>query len=245
MAGRPKKGKAMRKSGIFATAATIAAFGGIVLGTAGQASAAVTPHPVTAITQLHNRPDGGGNGTWAKDNFKRTLTEHYLGKSTDPAHASAPYMYWAQVSDSGTFLDIPGAFTPDQGGSDLGKVLKPRQVSGPMSGTGTWGLFYASAKSHSSFVPRNLPASQNTNPAYASSTWPELAFPAGTTFVGVSENTYDYNYQAVPFTKYVVKIVHGKRTIVKVTGFRQHWEDANYNADGQLPRYDGNITGLR
>jgi len=29
-----------------------------------------------------------------------------------------------------------------------------------------------------------------------------------------------------------------------VTGFRQHWEDAAFNGDGQLPM-DGNILGVR
>ena len=37
-------------------------------------------------------------------------------------------------------------------------------MSGPMSGTGTWGLFYASAMAHSSFVPGNIPASHEHQP---------------------------------------------------------------------------------
>jgi hypothetical protein len=72
----------------------------------------------------------------------------------------------------------------------------------------------------------------------------ENAFPAGTTFQGVNEGAYDYNYKAVPHTKYVVKLVNGKRTIVKVTTWSQHWEDSSWNADGQL-RADGNIVGIR
>jgi hypothetical protein len=58
--------------------------------------------------------------------------------------------------------------------------------------------------------------------------------------------TYDYSYQAVPFTRYVVKTdpkTH-KPVIVKVTGYRQHWEDSSSNGDGQL-KADGNILGLR
>jgi hypothetical protein len=205
--------------------------------TASEASAATltASHTVTATTQLRNRPDGGGNGYWAYDNFTRTLQLHYLGKSTDPAHATAPYMYWAQVNDLGTFKDMPGAFTPDQGGNDLGKVLKPTQVTGPMSGYGTWNVFYSSAKANKAFVPVRIPASQNGNPAYASPVWPELAFPAGTTFSGLNETTYDYTYHAVP-----VKNSHG--VIIR---YKQNWEDSSFNGDGQLPRGDGNITGLR
>jgi hypothetical protein len=168
---------------------------------------------------------------------------YYLGKSSDPAHATAPFMYWAQVSDTGTFRDVPGALTPNQGGHNAGRVLRPGQVTGPMTGSGQWGLFYASSKAHNGLAPTVLKGVK-LNALYPSSTWPELAFPVGTTFVGLAESWYDYNYQAVPFTKHVVKTINGKKVIVKVTGFRQHWEDAAFNGDGQLPR-DGNILGVR
>jgi hypothetical protein len=234
----------------WATAAVIAA--GVpataLAATAGSASAAVR-HPVTSVTHIVNRLDGGGNGPWAYDGFNRTLTVNYMGKVTpaqiaaNPALATTPYVYNAQVQDQGSFRDIPGAYTPDQGGSDLGKVLKPVQVSGPMSGFGQFGVFYASAKAHNGLVPTVLRGAA-LNALYPSSTWPELAFPAGTTFSGLNEAVYDYNYQAVPFTKYIVKVVNGKRVIQTVHGFRQHWEDSSWNGDGQIPRGDGNITGL-
>jgi hypothetical protein len=230
----------MRKSSLFASAATVAAFAGIAFGAVGTTAHAATfaaSRTVTATTQLHNRPDGGGNGTWAYDTFSRTLQLHYLGKSADPSHAAAPYMYWAQINDKGTFKDMPGAFTPDQGGADAGKVLRPTQVTGPMSGEGQWGLFYSSARAHSALVPVSIPASLNGNAAYASPVWPELAFAPGTVFVGLSESFYNYNYQAVP----KVVTIGGH----KVTVYSQHWEDSSFNGDGQLPRGDGNITGLR
>ena len=106
----------------------------------------------------------------------------YLGKSADPAHTAAPYMYYATISDTGTFRDMPGALTPNQGGHNAGKHLRPGQVSGPMSGFGQWGVFYASAKAHKGLAPSVLKG--KVNDAYPSSTWPELAFPAGTTFAG-------------------------------------------------------------
>jgi len=224
-----------------------AAIGGLAVTTAGAASASTTARqakPVEAITKIVNRTDnGGGGGPWAYDNFARDLKVYYLGKSSDSAHATAPFMYWAQVSDTGTFRDMPGALTPNQGGHNAGRVLRPGQVTGPMTGGGQWGLFYASAKAHNGLAPTVLKGVK-LNALYPSSTWPELAFPVGTTFVGLAESWYDYNYQAVPFTKYVVKTINGKQVIVKVTGFRQHWEDAAFNGDGQLPR-DGNILGVR
>jgi hypothetical protein len=220
---------------------------------------AAVHHPVTSVTRIVNRPDGGGGGVWAYDSFARTLTVNYLGKVTpaqiaaNPALATTPYIFNAQVSDQGTFRDIPGALTPDQGGRDAGKVLKPVQVSGPMSGGGQWGVFYASNRAHNGLVPTVL-RGPVLNELYPSSTWPELAFPAGTTFSGLAESYYDYNYQAVPFTKWVIErdanghVVLNPKThqpvLVKKSGFRQHWEDSSSNGDGQIPRGDGNITGL-
>jgi hypothetical protein len=236
----------MKFSVILKVAAAAAATGGLAVTTAGAASASTAARhakPVEAITKIVNRQDGGGGGPWAYDTFTRDLKVYYLGKSTDPAHASAPFMYWAQVSDTGTFRDMPGALTPNQGGHNAGRVLRPGQVTGPMTGGGQWGLFYASAKAHNGLAPTVLKGVK-LNASYPSSTWPELAFPGGTTFVGLAESWYDYNYQAVPFTKYVVKTINGKQVIVKVTGFRQHWEDAAFNGDGQLPK-DGNILGAR
>jgi len=226
-----------------------------VLATAGAtaASAATTPahqgRPVTAVTKIVDRLDGGGNGPWAYDSFKRVLTENYLGKVTPEMVAANPaltpylgmYMYNAQVTDTGTFKDMPGAFTPNQ--YRAGQHLRPVQVSGPMSGYGQWGVFYASQKAHNGLAPSLLRGAK-VNSLYPSNDWPKLAFPNGTIFAGYNgETAYDYNYQAVPFTRYVVKTVNGKHVIVKVTGFRQHWEDSAFNGDGQF-RADGNILGL-
>jgi cyclic lactone autoinducer peptide len=229
---------------------------GLSLGTAGAASASTTathqPKPVEAITTIVGRDDSGGGGTWAKDNFTRDLKVYYLGRSTDPAHAAAPYMYYATVSDNGTFRDLPGQLTPNQGGRYQGTELRDGQVSGPMSGFGQWSLFYASQKAHNGLAPAHLGSAISNLPAYSSVTWPELAFPSGTVFTGpdgqaadaMNEISWGYDYQAVPFTKFVVKTVNGKKVIVKVTGFRQHWSDTALNGDGQLPR-DGNILGVR
>ena len=49
------------------------------------AHAEVALKPLVAKTPLHNRLDSGGNGYWAYDNFTRTRTLTYLGKSVDRA----------------------------------------------------------------------------------------------------------------------------------------------------------------
>jgi hypothetical protein len=242
----------MRKSTrVLGWAATGIMAAGIPLGLAASSASAATHHPLTATTKIVNRLDNGGNGPWAHDTMTRTATVNFLGKVTqamvDANPALAPYlgtfMYNGSIQDKGTFKDIPGAFAPNQSGHNLGKHLRPTQVSGPMTGSGYWGVFYASQKAHNGLVPQQLRGA-HLNSLYPSSVWPELFFPAGTTFQGVNEGAYDYNYQAVPHTKYVVKTVNGKRVIVKVIKFAQHWEDSSWNNDGQLPR-DGQILGLR
>jgi hypothetical protein len=115
---------------IIASAAASASLLGVAGMTAASASAA-THHVVTttATTQIKNRPDSGGNGNWAIDRFSRTLVLNYEGRvsaeeiAANPALAATPYKYSAQLNDSGTFLDLPGQFTPNQGGHNLGKVL--------------------------------------------------------------------------------------------------------------------------
>jgi hypothetical protein len=236
-------------------AAVVAAAAGILGGAAAtSASAAVTPASrgtVTSVTHIHNRYDSGGNGNWAYDTFSRTLTVSYLGKVTpaqiaaDPALAATPYEFNAQVSDTGTFKDIPGAFTPNQGGRNLGRVLKPGQVTGTMTGYGQWSVFYASAKDARGLAPRQLNGTA-LNALYPSATWPELAFPAGTAFSGVNEASYGYDYTvpAATVTRITYKWVNGHKVPVKhVRVLRaQHWSDTALNGDGQL-QHDGNITG--
>ena len=222
---------------------TLGAIGILATAGAASASAAVT-RPLTAVTHITNRHDGGGNGNWAYDTFTRILRVQYLGKVTaaqiaaNPALATTPYMYTASLSDTGTFKDIPGAFTPDQGGKDLGKVLKPNQVTGTMNGYGQFGVFYASHKDARGLVPSHLKGAE-LNALYPSSTWPELVFPAGTTFNGVSEFNFDYSYTVPAAT--ITKVVHGKKVTVHLKA--EHWQDSASNGDGQLPRGDGNITG--
>lgn len=239
----------IRKTGYWLSAAALLAAPLTAAFTPAAASAKTVPRPVVASTIIKMRPDHGGAGnTWAYDNMTRQLTISYLGKSTDPAHAAAPYMFAARTDDlNGTFVNLPGQLAPNQGGRYAGVVMRPHQVGGPFTGYGQYGLFYASAKPSKGLVPRALKGiTLNTNPAYASSTWPELAFPAGTTFAGLSESVYGYDYTANWTTyRFVVKTdpkTHKKVTVTVTVNHRQEWKDTWDNGDGQLPR-DGQILG--
>lgn len=214
------------------------------------ASASAATHHVTtttATTNIKNRPDSGGGGnTWAIDRFSRQLVLNYEGRSIDPAMAATPYMYSAQLNDQGTFLDLPGQLTPNQGGHNLGKVLKPRQVAGTMKGNGYFGLFYSSTKAHSprSYANLGVEISENDHGVvtglnfHGSSTWPELAFPAGTVFSGVNEVQFRYQYDVPAWNTF--RTVNGHRVTIHHPA--QRWVDASYNNDGQV-RSAGNITG--
>jgi hypothetical protein len=228
--------------------AALAAGAAVALaGLAGAATAAPVHGQLTATTRIVNRYDSGGAGNWAYDTFTRTLTVTYLGKVTpaqiiaDPALAATPYEFNASLADKGTFKDIPGAFTPNQGGHDAGLILRPGQVTGTMTGWGQFGVFYASAKDAPGLAPRSLRGTA-LNSLYPSSTWPELAFPAGTTFADLSEATFGYYYQVPAVTVTTVRWVHGhKITHVRVLK-AQNWEDTAFDGSGQL-RFDGNILG--
>lgn len=226
---------------------TAGAIGVLASAGATAASAATTPArgTITAVTQIsHSYDNGGGGSHWAVDQFKRTLVLTYLGRSADPAH---PYAYSATIIDKGTFTDLPGQLTPNQGGHSHGKVLKPVQVAGSINGYGQFGVFDASAKAAKGLVPHALRTfALNANAAYASPTWPERAFAPGTTFTGVNEAAYgyDYNVPAVTVTHITYKWVNGHKVAVKHVKVlpAQDWKDTAFNGDGQL-RFDGNITG--
>src|SRR5689334_6640836 len=211
----------MRFRTIIAAAAVPAATAGLLLTTTAAASAAtVTPavtaaavtHQTswTAISHLAHRTEGGGNGTWATDDIYRVMTIKLTGQS------GGTYSYTATVRDAGSFTAIPGSYTPNQGGSYAGKIITGHD-SGRLAGTAQY-----------SFTATSLPtAARNVGvPAHVSgdqgstSTWYELAFPAGTTFGGNGIGTWGWTFRDH----------HGQR-----------WADTSANEDGQLPG-DGNIA---
>jgi hypothetical protein len=184
------------------------------------AKPAVVHHPkVSADTLMTNRLDSGGNGDWANDQFTRKVT---IDEQTPTALSNCGVtvgqcflIAGAKLTDTdGTFTTISDAFTPNQFGTDHGLRIT-NVVSGKMSGNGEFPFFYATELPDAHKVPATNDGDANPSP-----TWPELAFPAGTQFTGLSEDTFSYSYH------------HGT----------QHWLDANSTNGGQSADA-GNITG--
>jgi len=221
----------MRKALARATAAAgvmaLGALGALALPASASArplvtTAVVTQYPaVSASTIMLFRPDGGGNGYWATDFFVR---EAQVGAQTAVASSNCGGVSPCYQIDGATLTDVDGtfatirhAYTPNQGSPFTGEHIHGT-VQGSMSGSGEFGTFYATALPSASRVPE-----YNFGTAHPSSTWPELFFPPGTQFTGLSENVYSYTY--------VAHLADGER-----------WVDSSSNGDGQQ-LHDGNITG--
>lgn len=180
---------------------------------------AVVHHPkVSAETLMTSRPDSGGGGDWAHDQFTRTVViEQQTAAPLADCGTGATQCFLiagAKLNDTaGTFTTISGALTPNQGlhsGLHITGV-----VHGKMSGNGEFPAFYATELPNAHLVPP-----VNDGDANPSSTWPELAFPAGTQFAGLSEDHFSYTYH------------HGM----------QQWTDSDTTSDGQSLTA-GDITG--
>jgi hypothetical protein len=184
---------------------------GTVALAAGTAHAAPTTE--TATTHVYNDPDSGNGGTWATDAFDRTLTVTLTNATalTDT--------YTATVSDSGTFVTIAGAKTPNQ--SDAGEVIS-HSVKGTFSGTASYTITAPASDALGAPVPATL-NDNNTAAAgiYTTGNWPDLAF-------------------ATPAT---ANVVLGAWSWTYTTPAGETWTDAYNNGDGNLVA-DGNITGL-
>ena len=208
---------------------------------------------VHAQTYLTDRPDGG-NGSpdpyWADDTFGRALTITETGSTgTGP---STVYDFTATLKDTGTFTTIKGAQTPNQGPGYTGDLVKSK-VTGTLDG-------YADFSFTASALPSSLPnlgivTHENDHglvPSDSTSTWYELAFPAGTTFGGAGIGDWSWKYGAdvktVTFrTVWTVVREHHRWVWVKVSVpvvhvDRQQWTDASGNGYGDLAG-DGNISG--
>ena len=210
---------------------------------------APSPAPVTAVTHLTDLPDGG-NGSpspyWADDTLTRVLS------ITQTGGTAGAYTFTAKLTDTGTFKAIKGAQTPNQGPGYAGDVVKS-SVTGPMSG---YADFTFTASELPSAAPNaGVPGFENDHglvPTDSTSTWYELAFPAGTTFggagIGVWSWKYDATVKTVTFrTVWVWERVHHRWVRVKVLVpvvhvTHQEWTDASTNGAGDLAG-DGNISG--
>jgi hypothetical protein len=215
----------------------LAGLGLAVSGNVAAATAASAGTPlVSATTSIANDPDTGGNGTWADDDFTRTLTVSTDPTSSDCAAlagwtASADVCYSAAITDAGTANTVVNAFQPNQGSSTLADQTGDK-ITGPSEGvpfTGTASYqFYAPAGGIPSAA--DVPATLNDNfakPSGAASTseWYLEAFAAtGRTGVytgGIGNWSWTYADSC------------------------ESWTDANTNSQGQSTPLsdDGNITG--
>ena len=207
---------------ITASVAAVLAAAAMTLAGAGAASAASPPHTlpqpptVRAVTYVTDRPDGGNAGYWADDTMTRTLVITRTGGS------AGAYTYTATLEDQGTFRTITGALAPNQGGSYAGETEKAA-VTGDIIGSADF-TFTASTLPSASLVP----GTENDHglvPADSTSTWYELAFPAGTVFGGPGIGAWGWYY--------VVLTPHDGLQI---------WSDTSANGYGDLAG-DGQITG--
>jgi hypothetical protein len=83
-----------------------------VAAVAGTALAAGPAQTRTSVAHLEDRPDSGVKGTWATDDFRRTVVIVQW----------APGKYHATVKDDGRFQAIPGAPSPQNGTPIEGRV---------------------------------------------------------------------------------------------------------------------------
>jgi hypothetical protein len=179
---------------------------------------------MTAVTSLTGRPDSGNGGTWATDTLTRTLTLTLAG--TEGTGPSEVWEYDATVSDTGSFLTIAGALTPNQSGIYAGLTIGA-EADGAMEGGADYS-FTASAPA-SAAANLGVPASESGAPSgdQTTSLWYEQAFPAGTTFGGAGIGDWSWTYS-------VSADVH-------LDGLYRVWTDSSANGYGDEPG-DGNIN---
>lgn len=196
-----------------AVAGTALALGGAGLGVAGTANAA----PITsahAVTHVTNRPDSGNGGTWAYDNFNRTLDIKVSANQGGVAAGSTRYT--ATVVDKGSFSAIQGALAPNQA---VAGVKAAHAVKGEFAG----GIAYTVTAPTTDTLTGTVPAAENdhlTGPAVTTGNWAKQAF-ADQALVSVSGGTnWAWSYSTAC----------------------ERWTDSSVNADGNLAA-DGNITG--
>jgi hypothetical protein len=147
----------------------------------------------TATTSLTNRPDSGGQGNWANDAMTRTLTIKETGYTG--SGASTVYTYAGTVSDTGTFKTIPGAFTPNQGGTNHNKTITGI-VQGSMSGGGSYTFTATSLPTHERNlgVPDHESGPATDGSPQTTSLWFEQAFPASTKFGSPVFDPWSWTY---------------------------------------------------
>lgn len=193
-----------------AAAATAVVLTGVAL----PASAHVhhTPPASSVTIRFSDHSDGGNGGTWAKDSGQAQLTTKKTGTDT----------YTATLSLEGSFVTIPGAFTPNQSSPYTGDTLTASRKVGS-SATITGSVSY-------SFTSDEAPAwvtgtVVTTGDLPRLSDWYKLPFDSSAHVSGGITH-YSFVYRLKCPLKFGV----------------QTWTETDTNGDGNAPG-DGNIFG--
>ena len=190
----------------------------------------------TATTTITNDPDSG-HGTpavWAIDTITRTVTvtkgTQVPGTACGLSVSAGCWSYTAQLSDSGSFVTIPGAGTPNQACAGCaGEHIASPAVSGTIQGNYVVTFDASYPVADASLVAKTHDdGGVAASPPFTSTTWGEQFFPAGTSFGNVAGGAYTWTYQVTTFRFPYFTV--------------ERWTDSSSNGDGNSPGA-GNITG--
>ncbi len=148
------------------------------------------PSDLTAsgVVNVTDHADSGSNGTWADDDFARTITitRHEAADSSNCDGAATCYFYTGTISDNGSFTSLSGATSPASGQS--------APINGIVSGSFTGGSsfqFYDSSNALQSepSVTSVIGGADSSDPS-----WPGLFFNAGTVYGYSLGNGWSWTY---------------------------------------------------
>jgi hypothetical protein len=190
----------------------------------------------TATTKIVNDPDSGHGtpATWATDTLTRTVTitkgTQVPGTACGLAASAGCWSFTARLADSGTFVTIPGAGTPNQACAGCaGELIRSPAVSGTIAGNYQVTFDASAPVANASLVGKNHDDHNLAAlPPFTSTTWGEQFFPGGTSFGNVAGGAYTWTYQVV--------------TLRFPYFTTQRWTDGSGNNDGNSPGA-GNIQG--
>lgn len=176
------------------------------------------PTTSTANTVLSDWPE---SSDWANDTFGRVATvtlEDEVDANRCGAGAQRCFFYVGTLNDTGSFVTVDGAATPNGTGGTVHGAN-----NGSLVGT-TRVEFYATSDQPDGSLVKTAVTGADKGGRVTTSAWVEQFFPDAVTFGPVTLVTYDFEYTA--------------------PGSCEHWTDTiNPGDDGQSAA-DGNITGV-
>lgn len=179
---------------------------------------------VTAATTFSNWPESSG---WATDGFTRTLTVTVENQVNNSHCDGTPacYSVFGTLSDSGQFVTVDGAASPN--GSSSAKITGAWQ--GTIAGSADFQFYASSSNISAANVPVSATGSEKSA-TFNTTDWGEQAFAAGTQFFGPTLTAYDWLYNAT--------VTCGTSSSVA-----EQWNDGINPGDDGQGASDGNITG--